>query len=400
MLDRFTETAKRLITEAREKAEHQTHSSICNEHLLEVFINESSCFAYRLIMEQVPFPAFVTREVESRLKSLSGKQEAITFDDFCKKTFERAIKITEKLEHKGISTGSLLVGMLQCEAPRTAPMLRSWGLSLKQLMSTIQLEGDPELDESHLAELDDNIARQLNRMNAVSKDAQSIITHAQELAKSVNNAEINPYHILLSFVFLASRNIINVSPLDASSFDLDLVKKSVAKNLTGQTPYSEDKIIFEYSVHKVFRIAAMEAYQFGLPEITPNEIALGILQVIPEEATQGLGGDYYSLRWGIIDLLGKKTDKLNTVSEKVQRIPKISLRRYNADQNVVILIPEKLAREWKVMALDVDDDVLTMAMVDPYDDSLKKKIESFTGMKIAPMQTDEKDLGAAFRINY
>jgi ATP-dependent Clp protease ATP-binding subunit ClpA len=401
LLDRFTETAKLLITDAREKAENQNHGNIYNEHLLQTFVNKKACFAYRLIMEHIPFPEFVMLELESRLKNLSENKEDITFDEFCKKSFERAFLITEKLEHKGISTGSLLLGMLQSEAPKTAPMLRSWGLNLKKLMTVIRAEGDPGTDETALSRLDKKIARQINRMNVLSKDAQNIISHAQELAKSVNNADINPYHILLSFVFLASRNVISVSPLDADSFNLQAVKESVSSNLKGQNPYSEDKFLFEYEVHKVFNIAAMEAFQFGRSEITPNEIALGLLQVIPNEAAEGLGGDYYSLRWGIIDQVATETHRHGIVPEKqLLSIPQISLRRYNADQNIVILIPEKRAREWKVMALDVNDDVLTVAMFDPDDDVLKQKIEDFTGLKIAPIKADEKDLSAAFRINY
>jgi hypothetical protein len=403
LLDRFTETAKRLISNAREQAELKKHTQLSNEHLLEAFLDEPDCFAYRLIMENIPYAGFISREIQSRLNNYAqGNGKTLNFDEYCKKSFERAFMLTEKLKHKGISTGSLLLGMLQSEAPQTAPMLRSWGMNLKGLMGVITDEGDPGSDEITLSELPGNIARQLNRMNTVAEDTQRIITHAQELAKSCNSAEINPYHFLLSFVFLASRDVIDVNPLDAQSFNLEKVKESVARNLSSQTPFSSDQILFDYALHKVLRIAAVEAYQFGKPEITPIEIALGILQVIPEEAAPGLGGDYYSLRWHIIDLLGSTTG--NTGDTKMARIeqpvPRISLRRYNADQGTVILIPEKTAREWQVMALDVRDNILSVAMADPSDMETMKKIEELTGMNVAPLKAEEKDLNAAFRINY
>lgn len=403
MLDRFTETAKRLISNAREQAELKNHTQLSNEHLLEAFLDEPGCFAYRLIMENIPYSGFISREIQSRLNTCSqGNGKTLNFDEYCKKSFERAFMLTEKLKHKGISTGSLLLGMLQSEAPQTAPMLRSWGLNLKGLMGIISDEGDPGTDEIALSEFSENIARQQHRMDAIAEDTQRIITHAQELAKSCNSADINPYHFLLSFVFLASRNVIDVYPLDAQSFNLEKVKESVARYLTSQTPFSSDQILFDYALHKVLRIAAVEAYQFGKPEITPIEIALGILQVIPEEAAPGFGGDYYSLRWHIIDQLDATTD--NTGDKKVphvnQPVPRISLRRYNADQGTVILIPEKTAREWRVMALDVCDNILSVAMADPTDIETMKKIEELTGMHVAPLKAEEKDLNAAFRINY
>ncbi|MGB3976535.1 MAG: Clp protease N-terminal domain-containing protein [bacterium] len=401
MLDRFTETAKRLISNAREKAEQRNHNRLSNEHLLEAFLNESSCFAYRLIMENIPFTDFIAREIQSRLNSFPVENDnTLNFDEYCKKSFERAFMLTEKLGHHGISTGSLLLGMLQSEAPRTAPMLRSWGLSLKVIVQRINEMGDPGEDETSLSTLSGSIARQLNRMNSISEDAQRIISHAQELAKSCNTSEINTSHFLLSFVFLASRNVIDVNPLDATTFDLNKVKESVVKNLTGQIPFSNEQLLFDFSLHKVLRIAAVEAYQFGRPEITPVEIALGLLLVMPDEAAAGFGGDYFALRWSIIDLLGDSATNANVQKASSTGIPRISLRRYNADQSTVILIPEKSAREWQVMALDHHDDTLSVAMVDPFNHETIKKIEELTGMKVAPLKTDEKELNAAFRINY
>ncbi len=104
MLDRFTDTAKRLITGARERAETRQHYSLTNEHLLEMFLEERNCFAHRLILENAPFFDFVNREIQSRLKCASKeKGKTINFDDYCKKSFERAFLLTEKLKHKGIS---------------------------------------------------------------------------------------------------------------------------------------------------------------------------------------------------------------------------------------------------------------------------------------------------------
>lgn len=403
MLDRFTETAKRLITGARERAESLQHNSLTNEHLLEMFLEVPECFAHKLILENAPFLDFARKELQSRLNCTSKeKGKTINFDEYCKKSFERAFMLTEKLKHKGISTGSLLLGMLQAEAPQTAPMLRGWGLNLKNLMTAIQEAGEPENDETLMSKINLEIARQMNRVSTLSEDSQRIVTHAQELAKSCNTADVNPYHVLLSFVFLASRGIIDVSPLDATTFNLSGVKESVTQYLTGQTPYSEDRIVFDVALHKALRVAVLEAFQLGRTSITPNEIALGLLQVIPDEAASGLGGDYFALKWNNIDLqepVAANSGETEPLSQTIE-FPRISLRRYNADQSTVILIPEKVARELMVMALDVRENVLTIAMVNPTDGETVQKVEELTGMKVAVIKAEEKDLNAAFRINY
>lgn len=403
MLDRFTETAKRLITLARERAEERQHSSLTNEHLLEVFLEADKCFAYRLIMEQCPCLEFVNRELSNRLSKVKQTGETnINFDDACKKTFERAFLLTDKLKHKGISTGSLILGMLQAESTRTAPLLRGWGLSLKGVLSALTEAGDPGTDETAISELPADIAVQINRMTVWSDDVVRIVAHSQELAKSCNSSQIIPHHFLLSLVFLASRGIIDVDPLDAAAFDLPAVKETVTPYLKSEQPYSEEQIVFDVSMHRAFRVAALEAFQFGKNSITAPEIALGLLQVIPDEADSGLGGDYFSLRWRIIDQLGIAGGQESARSQPVMDmlIPRISLRRYNADQSTVILIPEKLAREWQVMALDTRENTITVAMVDPFDKETIARIEEHTGMNVAVIKAEEKDLNAAFRINY
>ncbi|HPQ42050.1 MAG TPA: hypothetical protein PLV45_16900, partial [bacterium] len=60
----------------------------------------------------------------------------------------------------------------------------------------------------------------------------------------------------------------------------------------------------------------------------------------------------------------------------------------------------KLAREWQVMALDTRENTITVAMVDPFNRETIAQIEELTGMNVAVVKAEEKDLNAAFRINY
>lgn len=403
MLDRFTDTAKRLITLARERAEERRHSSLSNEHLLEVFLEETDCFAYRLIMEQSPCLLFVNRELSNRLTNVPVSGDSgINFDDACKKTFERVFLLSDKLKHKRISTGSLLLGMMQAESPRTTPMIRGWGLSLKGLLTALTEAGDPGNDEAAISVLSDGLANQVNRMTQLDSEALQIIDHAQELARSCNNAQVNPHHILLSFAFMASRGVVNVAPFDTDKFDLATVKEKGASSLKGEITYADDKLVYDLDFHKIIRTAAVESFQFGKDQIGATELGLGILHVLPTDAEAGLGGDYYSLRWKLIEEMPVSSQQETVINKPVSEplVPRVSLRRYNADPSVVTIIPEKQAREWQVMALDRNETTLTVAMVDPFDKDTITQIEASTGLGVAVIKAEPKDLYAAFRINY
>jgi len=403
VLDRFTDTAKRLITLARERAEERQHDSLSNEHLLEVLLEAPDCLAYKLIMTQMPCMEFVNKELILRLESIEKNPQAgINFDDSCKKTFEKVFLLTDKLGHTRISTGSLILGMLQSETTSTVKLLQSWGLSIKGVLEALTEEGDPGEDETDNAEMPAEIINQIERISEIDDDSLRIIAHSQELAKSCHSAEVNAHHFLLSLVFLASRDIIDMAFFDVSTLDLAKIKELVAPNLKGELEYKNNHLVFELLLHKVFRIAALEAFEANRSQTSPIDLILALLRVIPDEATAGLKCDYYSLKWRVID----QTDPASlqeTIRHKAASstlTPRISLRRYNADQSIVILIPEKFAREWQVMAIDSRDSILTVAMVDPFDKDTIKNIEELTGLSVAVIKADAKDLYAAFRINY
>ncbi|MCD4652818.1 hypothetical protein K8T06_02665 [bacterium] len=403
VLDRFTDTAKRLITLARARAEERQHGSLSNEHLLEVVLEAPDCIAYQLIMGQLPCVEFINRELHLRLSKVKNTgQGGINFDDSCKKTFERVFLLSDKLEHTGISTGSLILGMLQAESPVTAPMLRNWGLSIKNVHLALVEAGDPGSNEAGLLEISKNVISQVDSISEMSEDAFRVIAHAQELAKSCSNIQINAHHFLLSMVFLATRGIIDIPPLDSNTLDIARAKDIVTGELKGKDTFVENQITFDSSLHKIFKIAALEVFQAGEKSISTAEMALALLQVIPEEAASGLGYDYFSLKWSSVGKEKPKNQQETLKHKPVidMLIPRISLRRYNADQSIVILIPEKLARDWQVMAIDSRDNTLTVAMVDPFNKETIAQIEDLTGLSVAVIKAEAKDLFAAYRINY
>ena len=67
----------------------------------------------------------------------------------------------------------------------------------------------------------------------------------------------------------------------------------------------------------------------------------------------------------------------------------ISLEQYRIDSEVVHLIPEKYCREHKVVAVQRNNKLLTVAMANPHDIVVVNELSFITGMKIAPVISAE-----------
>lgn len=67
----------------------------------------------------------------------------------------------------------------------------------------------------------------------------------------------------------------------------------------------------------------------------------------------------------------------------------ISLEQYRLNREMVRLIPEKYCREHKVIAVQQNNNLLTVAMANPRDISVVNELSFITGMKIAPVVTAE-----------
>ena len=80
----------------------------------------------------------------------------------------------------------------------------------------------------------------------------------------------------------------------------------------------------------------------------------------------------------------------------------ISLEQYRLDPDVVRLIPEKYCREHKVIAVQRNRNLLTVAMADPRDIVTVNELAFITGMKVAPVVSAEisilKALDSYYRV--
>jgi len=329
----------------------------------------------------------------------------IGFNEHVKKSIEKAYLYTESTSFTWISSALILLGILESGSRISERLLYSWGLSPELLDKRIKASGDlPGSEEKvdPVAEFDQKI---LDLSGHFSEDAQKILTHAQQLAKTYKNPTLNLHHLFLSLAFLGSRGVINIDPLDSTYLDLDRIKKYIANKLGPETETDDEIVLFSRDVTDILQIAVQEAFQFCLDEVGAIHITLGMLASHPAIFTEATELNYLNLK----RLLNQErlkpeqqaTIKTLPVKDSGNKIhPHISLRRYNADPGAVITIPQKFAEEWNVIALNLVNEVLTIAMLNPEDEEAVQKVRELSGMDVSIIKADEIDLKAAFKMYY
>jgi ATP-dependent Clp protease ATP-binding subunit ClpA len=406
VLDRFTETAKKIVSEAKEIAESLNHQEINNEHLIRAIQGHDQCLAWKMIQETgTPLDA-IERSLESVLiPSDTPSHEHIGFNEHVKKAIEKAYLYTESSTFSWISSALILLGILESGSRISERLLHSWGLSPELLTTRIKDSGDLPGSEEKVEPIPEFDQKFLDLSGRFSEDAQKILTHAQQLAKTYKNHTLNVHHLFLSLAFLGSRGIINIDPLDSSHLDLDRIKKFIADKLGPEIETDDDIVLFSRDVMEILQIAVQEAFQFCANEVKAIHITLGMLVSHPAIFTEATDLSYLFLK----RLLNKEqlkpeqqvTIKTLPVTKTVHsNYPHISLRRYNADPGAVITIPQKFAEEWNVIALNQSNNVLTIAMLNPADESVVQKVRELSGMEVSILSADESDLKAAFKMYY
>lgn len=72
--------------------------------------------------------------------------------------------------------------------------------------------------------------------------------------------------------------------------------------------------------------------------------------------------------------------------------PRVDLDKYDINQEAVTLIPENIARKYKLIAIDIRDNILVVAMVDPLNIFAKDDVKLFTKMDIEPVVATAEEI--------
>ena len=72
--------------------------------------------------------------------------------------------------------------------------------------------------------------------------------------------------------------------------------------------------------------------------------------------------------------------------------PRVDLSKFDINDNVVTIIPETIARKYKVIAIDKKDNKLVVAMVDPLNFFASDDIKLYTKMELQPVVATNVDI--------
>jgi hypothetical protein len=93
-------------------------------------------------------------------------------------------------------------------------------------------------------------------------------------------------------------------------------------------------------------------------------------------------------------------DQLIASISKYAQIPYLKITRYNIPKDVLDLIPSVLAYRFRVIPLSHLGNILTVAMVNPFDYEGLDELERITGMKITRVLVSEKDIASCLDTCY
>lgn len=107
---------------------------------------------------------------------------------------------------------------------------------------------------------------------------------------------------------------------------------------------------------------------------------------------------------GIRDILVEQglvtADDLAMATSICLGIPLIDLKQQKPQPEALALIPEKLARKYNVLPLDVVDSCLVLVMANPEDSLAYQDAESWSGKRIEPLMAPPDDIRQAINQNY
>ncbi|MBL7072734.1 MAG: type II/IV secretion system protein [Candidatus Omnitrophica bacterium] len=79
----------------------------------------------------------------------------------------------------------------------------------------------------------------------------------------------------------------------------------------------------------------------------------------------------------------------------MSEFPEIKLAREEINAQVVRMIPEEIARKYKVISVKLDDSTLFVAMADPANLPLRDELKLLTGCNISPLRASEREITKA-----
>src|SRR5699024_9108744 len=94
----------------------------------------------------------------------------------------------------------------------------------------------------------------------------------------------------------------------------------------------------------------------------------------------------------LVDKVYVKDDEILEVLEFQLGIHNIDLNKYDIDPNVVFLIPENIARRYELIAIDIKNETMLVAMSDPLNIYAIDDLKMYTDYEIQPVISTSKSI--------
>ena len=147
MFERYTEPARRVIFFARYEASQFGSAYIETEHLLLGILREDGALANRLLPSKDAVEAIRKRIDESAtIRQGASTSVDLPLSHESKRVLAYSAEESERMKHRHIGTGHLLLGLLREETCFAAEILRERGLNVLKVRQEIRGSSSPPAD--------------------------------------------------------------------------------------------------------------------------------------------------------------------------------------------------------------------------------------------------------------
>jgi len=146
MFERYTERARRVVFFARYEASQYGSGYIETEHLLLGLLREDCATVRKCLPEETSLAANIRTDIERKIKvaeRISTSVEVPLSND-SKKALTLAAKAADKLGHRRVDTGHVLVGLLEVNTSMAAQILAERGLAAPAVRERLAKAQSPQ----------------------------------------------------------------------------------------------------------------------------------------------------------------------------------------------------------------------------------------------------------------
>src|SRR5260221_9125247 len=138
-----------------------------------------------------------------------------------------------------------------------------------------------------------------------------------------------------------------------------------------------------------------------LPDIQLKTLLLqsGLLTQQKIAQLEGYAADARSsLQDAVIEKDAVADDKLGLLIANYLKVPFVTLSKMTIPEGVFRIVPERLARKYKVIAFARDNDGIKLAMADPTDQNIQAMIVKKTWQKVSVYLATERDIDSTLQL--